>query len=836
MASRFRRLELRGPGVLALGPSCLQNSGKQQVLHFVQDDNVRLPAKNNRDGDEWMKILIDNTDYTAALDAVRALEIVRRLNEPSTCRLWLSLLPGGALAVPLRNQSLVVSGDDGTVYFTGYLAVSPLAEFAGLGLTGALYRYALQAVSDEILLDAQLLPPSAGTTGATAAQILTGLVARTGSGALSTAGVTLATPVSQFVPEAGAKWSELAGQAATAGRAAYRAVHRALSLAQVGTTVHALSEADGTLALGSLAFTAAVDRALANDVTVCGAEEPVAYVTEYFLGDGVTLSFPLAETPYFGPASQAKIIRELFDEGSIDTRRWGFSADSQYFSLTGAGLTIDGGAGVDGQAALQWLDLVEAGGTLLLEAVGVALSPGSTGTVAGVYSRVVSTASCIAGFEVTSAVGTGAVSISPLVAGAVAGPAFALTVGDQYALRMRLWCPEVERFRQWYRVVGDAGLVAYGGEAILAQGRVQMEIQQFVDGVGGTPVVLHDGALPYVPGMYTVVAANSLNLIGTIRSFFLKGLGTGWVESIPAGGSFASGQTQPMGTVADGADCHLTRTGQLEFYAGNAPALGEIVAVHYRTVGRAVGRAVNAASQAALAALGAPAVAVWTGSVTKPVGRTSADCRNAAMALVTAASSVCAAWSGTYRTTNVALNRSGGDVWPGDALLLQAPSLAVAGGGGLDVQVFVRAVTLRYGASDPDLVGYAIEFSNDWANDLSVKTSRTVPEDAWLPAAVSPAYLANLTSLTVTGISTSAVSVATGVAAPSGGGFEVRRRDFAFQAGDDPDVVIRSVVENFDIPRATAADRFYVRMFDGSTPPNYSEFSVGLFVNLPLSV
>jgi len=784
-----------------------------------------------------MKILIDNSDYTSGSDALRPLEIVRKLNEPSTCRLWLSLLPGAALGVPVRNQALVVTGDDGTVYFTGYLAVSPLAEYAGLGLTGALYRYALEAVSDEILLDTQWLPPSAGTTGATAAQILEELVTRTGSSALSTAGLSLETPVSQFVPEPGAKWSVLAGQAVSEGRAAYRAVHGALLLAQVGTTVHALNEADGTLALGSLTFTAAVDRALANDVTVCGAEEPVAYVTEYFLGDGTTLSFPLAETPYFGSTAQEKIIWELFNEAFIDTRRWGFSADSQYFSITGAGLTIDGGTGVDGQAALQWLDQVEAGGTLLLEAVGVVLSPGSTGTVAAVYSEVVSTASCIAGFEVTSATGTGAVSISPLVAGTVAGPAFALTVGDQYTLRMRLWCPEVERYRQWYRVVGDSGLAVFGGQGVLAQGRVQMEIQQFVDGVGGTPVVLYDGALPYVPGMYTVVAANSLNLIGTIRSFFLKGLGTGWVESIPAGGSFTSWQTQPLGTVADGSICHMTRTGFLDFYTGNAPALGEIIAVNYRTTGRAVGRAVNAASQAALAALGAPAVAVWTGSVTRPVGRTSADCRNAAMALVTAASSVSAAWSGTYKTTNVALNAgSGGDVWPGDALLLNAPSVPVAGGGGLDVQVFVRAVTLAYGASDPDLVGYAIEFSNDWANDLSVKTSRTVPEDAWLPAAVSPTYLANLTGLTVTAISSTAVSVSTGVAAPAGGGFEVRRRDFAFQAGNDPDLVIRSVVENFDIPRATAADRFYARMYDGSTPPNYSEFSVGLFVNLPLSV
>jgi hypothetical protein len=152
------------------------------------------------------------------------------------------------------------------------------------------------------------------------------------------------------------------------------------------------------------------------------------------------------------------------------------------------------------------------------------------------------------------------------------------------------------------------------------------------------------------------------------------------------------------------------------------------------------------------------------------------------------------------------------------------------------VQVVVRSVALEYGASSPDVVRYAIAFSNDWANDLSIKTSRMVPEDAWLPAAVAPVYLANLDGLTVTAISPAAVSVSTGVAAPSGGGFEVRRRDFAFQPGTDPDLVIRSVVSTFDIPRATESDRFYVRMYDGNTPPDYSEFSVGLFVNLPLSV
>jgi hypothetical protein len=779
-----------------------------------------------------MKIAIASSEYTAGLDAIKPLTIVRKLNEPSTCRLWLSLPTSGVLPVPLRNQSLVVTGDDGRVYFTGYLAVSPLAEYAGLGLTGPKYRLALEAVSDEILLDTQLLPPSAGTTGLTAGEILQGLVTRTGFTGLRTTGLSLSVPVSQFVPEAGAKWSVLAGQAAAQGRAAYRAVNGALSLAQVGTTVHALNETNGTLALDSLTFTAngtgAAARALANDVTVCGAEEPVAYVTEYFLGDGTTLTFPLSEIPYFGPAASEKIIWELFQEPEIDLRYWSYASGAAYYSITGAGLTINGGTGIDGAAPFVWLDAVEAGGTLLLEAVGVTLSPGSTGTLAAVFSGLIQTSDCIAGFAVTSAMGTGVVSVAPLVQGVVAGPSYTLTAGAQYTLRMRLHCPDVERLDQWYRVVGDAGVVAYGGGGTVAQGSIQMEIEQFVDGEGSKPAVLYDGAAGYLPATYTVAAANSINLIGTIRSFFLKGLGTGWVTSTVPGGT---ARTRRVGTLADAAECHLVRTGSLTFYTGNAPVAGEIVAVNYRTVGRAVGRAVNAASQAALAAVGTPPTAAWIGSVTEPKGRSSLDCRNAATALVTAASSVSAAWSGSYRTSNFGLAAvsGGADVWPGDALLLESASLD------LSVQVAVRAVTLEYGASSPDLVRYAIEFSNDWANDLSIKTSRTVPADAWLPAAISPTYLANLTELAVMGITAAAVSVAANATPPSGGGFEVRRRDFAFRAGTDVDLVMRSAVAIFEIPRATEADRFYIRMYDGNTPPNYSEFSVGLFVNLPLS-
>jgi hypothetical protein len=47
---------------------------------------------------------------------------------------------------------------------------------------------------------------------------------------------------------------------------------------------------------------------------------------------------------------------------------------------------------------------------------------------------------------------------------------------------------------------------------------MQLEIQEFVNGVGGMPVTLYDGAIASLPGACTVVAASSINLIGTMRA------------------------------------------------------------------------------------------------------------------------------------------------------------------------------------------------------------------------------------------------------------------------------------------------------------------------------
>lgn len=768
-----------------------------------------------------MKITIHGQDYSASLDAAHPLTIERRLNEPTVCQFWLSLPPQGTLAAPVRNQAVAVTGDDGTPYFTGYIAASPLPEYAGLAIEGPRYRLAIRAISDELLLDQIPAAPINAASGMTAAQLMQSLVTHTRSAALATQALSVQTPVSSFAAAPGAKWSEAAGRLACQARAAYRAQGGVLQLAEIPSAVHPLSETDGTLNLAALSFTSSARRALANDITVCGEHEPVAYVTEYFLGDGVTAQFNLAERPWFPPASKATIIDELFNQPNIDLAVWN-AGGSGFLSLGAGGLAMNGGSGIDGQTMLTWIDAIELGGTLLMEASGISLATGSNGVLSGLYVGSDTISGCIAGFQVNAQPGAGAVTVQPVVQGQAMGITYSINPSNLYTLRIRLHCPECERTLATYRSFGDAGAITYGGQTNNAPAKLLFEIQECVNGVAGMPVTLYDGAVSSLPPACSVVAASLITMYGSMRAFRVSNQGTGWVVSTPASGN---PYTRRVGSPAQAGECSLDRAGRLVFNAGFIPLPGEQVTVNYRTLGRAAGRAVNVASQQALAASGLPAVAQWIGSVTNPPPRSSADCRNAASTMVAAAAGVSALWSGSFQCSNATL---ASDVWPGDALLLNAPSLA------LDSQVVVRAVKLSYASSSPDLVVYDISFANDWADDLAIKTSDSVPADAWLPVPVSASVLPNLTSLTVTALTGNTVTINTGIPAPSGGGFEIRRRDFAFAPGEDSDLVMRGSQQAMTFSRETAGDRFYIRMYDGSTPPNYSEFSTALFINLPV--
>ena len=105
-----------------------------------------------------MRITIDNLDglgardYTGAIAPEGPITLQRTLNTPTRCTAEV-LVGVEGLPLPARLGRAVVSADDGTVLFTGYLATEPVRVYAGEASEGPLYRARISAVSDEWLLD-----------------------------------------------------------------------------------------------------------------------------------------------------------------------------------------------------------------------------------------------------------------------------------------------------------------------------------------------------------------------------------------------------------------------------------------------------------------------------------------------------------------------------------------------------------------------------------------------------------------------------------------------------------------------------------------------------------
>ena len=772
-----------------------------------------------------MKLTIDNLDgkgaldYSVAMVSNQPLRIARKLNEPSVCNFTLAPSALG-LAVPLRHGRVIVADDNGVVLFTGYIATEPAHELAGQSFAGLVYQCVVAAISDELLLDQQPLVQAGASYSQTAAQLMESLVGRTGYAGIST-DVTLASDiVGRFLLNPGQSWAENAGTLSLMARSAYRVQNSTLSLSPVGTVVHTLNEADGTLQIAGLE--ASMAKVLANDITVCGENEPGAYVTEFFQGDGTTVLFDLTREPYFPSTSKEKPLIDLFQEASVNQRIWQLNDSGSRISITSTGLTCTGGDGIDGDTNLTYLSQIELGGGLVFEANGVQFGATTVGVINGLYNGIINIANCIAGFHLEMV--NGNTVMVPVINGTDSGSSFSSVSGHMYTLRLRIYTNELQRVLQSYYVVDDSGPQRYGGDFITTGASVVMEVQDMTDGVVGAPTILYSGTIGVLSPTCLFALLNSTSLQCSIASIYITQEGPNWVTSTPSGGNPI---VRRLGTTAQGAECKIERTGKLRFYPANVPQAGEMIAISYRTAHRAVGRIASASSIASESASGLlPGTSQWIGTVTSPAARSSADCENAAKAILDLATSRAAAWKGKYVAWNI---EAQSDIWPGDVLSINSDSA------NMHANLVVRAVEIDMLSTAPGQVKYTISFANDWADNLSIHTSSTVPTDTWLPDSPQTASpLASLDTLSVTSITGTTIQITAGATPPASGGFEVRRRDWSFGPGSNSDLVLRSPVANFSIPRASAVEQFYIRMYDGATPPNYSRFSSAIFVNVPL--
>lgn len=778
-------------------------------------------------------------DYTGAVCATGRISLERKLNATSRCT---AVVLVGQLALPVRLARVVVTRDDATVLFTGYIATEPVRVPAGMGTAGLVYTARITAVSDEWLLDRAGSGAAANGSVSLAldgAALVERLAARAGN-AIAVGTASVGRSVASFAPREAVPWSTNAGDAAGAAYAGYRALAGKVLVQPAGAVTHAFSDApaatggaEGTLDVRALQVSAV--RELANDVTLTGKEEPAAYVQESFGGDGTTTVFNLTER-MFAETPATQIDDSFTGATTFNAGVWAVGDPGSHLSVTSAGLTMSGGNGQAGVTTVTALDALELGGTLLIELSGVTLGAACDGMLGGLYDGTPVLANCFAGYRVRQQAAV--TTLVPVLNGVEVGVPYTPLAGQSYTLRMRLHCAEVQRVMQQFYCMVDGAVETFGSPSgVDAAMDVVFELVNQGASSNTPATVLYDsagastgaGGITGTPAKCTFVAANCAEMFGSVARVSVTRPGTLWVTSVLPNGTR---QTRLIGKAGQGVDCEATGgvAPKLTFFAGRVPQPNERLVVQYRGERRSVARLQNVASVAQEALGGGSGTCRWLGSLLSPSARSSADCESAAQAVLAFASARTAAVAGSYAATNPAA-----DVWPGDVLAVTND--------GVSSSLLVRGVSVSDAGAVPEVLRYGIAFANDWATDyadgLGLKLSEAVAAQAVLPVTAADAaapvpVLANLPALQVTSLTEAAVQIDAGLDAPGGGGFEVRRRDWAFGPGNDADLVMRSAVRSFSFPRAAQVERYYVRMYDASTPPVYSRFSAAVFVNWPV--
>jgi hypothetical protein len=98
----------------------------------------------------------------------------------------------------------------------------------------------------------------------------------------------------------------------------------------------------------------------------------------------------------------------------------------------------------------------------------------------------------------------------------------------------------------------------------------------------------------------------------------------------------------------------------------------------------------------------------------------------------------------------------------------------------------------------------------------------------------SSLYIAPLNSAQLTNVIASQITVDAGVSPPPSGGIEVRRSDGGWGPSDSGNLAGRFTTQTFTLPRLSRVQGYYLRQYDGSTPPKYSRYSTLLHVDYPL--
>ena len=775
-----------------------------------------------------MKLTIDNLDgqgardYTAFLDGARRLRVQRRLNKPA--EMHMSLVAGGdEFLVPPTGAHVTLSRDNGSTVFSGYVASSPTFQYMGWGERGPLYRYEVRAGGEESLLDKKAPPPRSPFVARSAGGALRQLSEDTIAGFADYSGVEAGDTIPFYAVSSAKAWSQSAAEIALLGRSTYRMDGTALLLHGLGETVYALDEAAEDFSPGDLVLQGE-DRSL-NDVAVFGRTEPSVHVKDYFAGDGLSTKFYLSQVPF------TRGNRTILDEeyAALDAAVWKETDPAAAIGIGGGKLQVAGGTGNDGETRLEFVEQIELGGALVLQHGDVVFNAASNGVLGGLYAGAVAIGNCVAGFHLTAS--GGATRIQAVVQGAAEGAALSTQAGHRYVFATRVYASEVYRMGQVFHSGTHAAGEARGGDATTSDVRVVLEVHD-IDPTNpasqaAPATVLFDGMLSDPPGFATYALINAATMFCAV-AFTRAALAVdALVRSTPPG---QGTRTRRPGALLDGADCRISTEPALQFFPQYTPLANETVEVTYRGSGRARARVVDAASITAHQSGNDDGVRGGVRHIGMPSPRTSADCETAALALLDDAGQ---GWSGQYSAWSPFLPGGAADIFPGDGLAVNVPSRGAtftAVVKEVDVEVVDPAgensrYTLRFTDSGDPALDFAFDAATAQPISTLIATDKT---------AVGTTFLPDLTSAAVTVVTSTTVTIDAGFAPGVNEGIEVRRTDAAWGADNDRNLVGRFTSQSFTVTRYGRVQDYFLRRFDGSTPPKYSRYSTGLHVDWPL--
>ncbi|MFZ0420474.1 MAG: hypothetical protein WAM04_20390 [Candidatus Sulfotelmatobacter sp.] len=780
-----------------------------------------------------MKLTIDNLqgqgpqDYTAALDGTKLPKVERKGNQPAELQFSLVANSPG-FVIPQVGARVTLGKANGSDVFTGYVIAAPQYEYLGWGEQGPVYRYNVAALSDEVLLDQKALPNRSPFVDRSAGNALRQLAQDLLPGGFDMSAVQDVDTLATYAVNPQQSFSFHAAEIALASRGSFRAMNGALIVEPVGTATYALNESDPNFSPGGLWLNS--PNLLVNDVTVIGLDEPQAYVRDYFVGDGESLKFYLSQMP-FAQAKPALIDEEYLGPG-LDPTTWTVNDPSSAVSVVAQTLQIAGGTGVDGQTTVSFIEQIELGGALELQHGDVSFTAASQGVIGGLYAGAISSAGCLAGFQVTPS-GAGS-TIQALISGSVTGPVMATTPGHQYFFTTYLYSMEVYRLGETYHSSLHPAGSGWGGAAVTADVRFVLEVQDIDPSNPATLVapaaVLYDDVITSAPGFCTYVLVNAVNMQCSVAYTYVAHISLAEVRTALPSANYV---TQLVGALSDGAACEITSDPSLDFYPQYVPALNQLIVASYRGAGRAVAQVENEASVLSLQN-GTDDGTRGTVRVAKmPAARTDVDCENAALAILDDATGT--AWSGIYETWSDFLPGGADDIFPGDAITVNVPSR------GASFVAIVRQVEMQVADPADDRSFYTIGFANDLASPLALEyaaSATTIALQDMPPllqtAQVGTYYQADLTEAQITAVTSTTVEVDAGMAPPSGCGIEVRENDYGWGQANDRNLLGRFSTETFSLARLAETQDYFLRLYDSSSPPKYSRYSAALHVDYPL--